>query len=187
MRGGCVFGTGGGQGFIMQCASLCRSTRLLSGEPLGVHQPESERLRHRRSSRYHPLLVFPHTGSRRKYQTRLVITQPLQSSHQTQGSSTCSALTRSVTSFPALYCPLLCQGHIHLNLSEGRRLWVSRRSELLEERWQAARVGAECVPSHHAASRDTGSTRRLHAGFSALKLASPCLGGCVGSRLFTAV
>lgn len=102
MRGvvGCL---GGGQGegmtagFIIQRASLCRSTRLLSGEPLGVHQPESERLRHRRSSRYHPLLVFPHTGSRRKYQTRLVITQPLQSSHQTQGSSTCSALTRSVT------------------------------------------------------------------------------------------
>lgn len=50
-------------------------------------------------------------------------------------------------SFPALYCPLLCQSHIYPNLSEGRRLWVSRRSELLGERWQAARVGAECVLS----------------------------------------
>lgn len=90
-------------------------------------------------------------------------------------------------SFPALYCPLLYQSHIHPNLSEGRCHWVSRRSELLEKRWHAARVGAECVLSHHAASCDTGSTRRLRAGFSVIKLASPCLGGCVGSRLFTAV
>lgn len=71
-------------------------------------------------------------------------------------------------SFPALYCPLLCQSHIHPNLSERRCHWVSRCSKLLEERWQAARVGAECVLSttQHPVTLDPRAASALGSPWS---------------------